>query len=86
MILPQTVASSSAKEWERERPKVCNSYILARFQSLCKMFRINIILQKRECLMWIFRTWTTTRDGRRIYAKDYGKRAFRIWIGPGRRD
>ena len=30
--------------------------------------------------MWIFRTWTTTRDGERIYAKDYGKRAFRIWV------
>lgn len=31
--------------------------------------------------MWIFRTWITTRDGSRIYAKDYGKRAFRIWVG-----
>lgn len=31
--------------------------------------------------MYIFRTWTTTRDGTRIYAKDYGKKAFRIWIG-----
>lgn len=30
--------------------------------------------------MWIFRAWTTTRDGQRIYARDYGKRAFRIWI------
>lgn len=30
--------------------------------------------------MWIFRAWTTTRDGERIYAKDYGKRAFRIWV------
>ena len=30
--------------------------------------------------MWIFRTWTTTRDGVRIYAKDYGKRAFRLWV------
>lgn len=35
--------------------------------------------------MWIFRAWTTTRDGERIYAKDYGKRAFRIWIGPGKK-
>lgn len=26
----------------------------------------------------IFRPWITTRDGRRIYAKDYGLRAFRI--------
>ena len=31
--------------------------------------------------MWIFRAWTTTRDGERIYAKDYGKRAFRIFVG-----
>lgn len=30
--------------------------------------------------MWIFRTWVTTKSGERIYAKDYGKRAFRIWI------
>ena len=26
----------------------------------------------------------TLKDGTKIYAKDYGKRAFRIWIGPGR--
>ena len=30
--------------------------------------------------MYIFRTWITTKDGTRIYAKDYGKKAFRIWI------
>lgn len=30
--------------------------------------------------MYIFVAWTTTRDGERIYAKDYGKRAFRIWV------
>lgn len=28
---------------------------------------------------YIFRAWTTVK-GHRIYAKDYGKRAFRIWI------
>ena len=28
--------------------------------------------------MYIFRTWTTTKDGEKIYAKDYGKKAFRI--------
>ncbi len=33
--------------------------------------------------MYIFRAWITTKDGTKIYAKDYGKRAFRIWIGPG---
>ncbi len=30
--------------------------------------------------MFIFRAWITTKDGVRIYAKDYGKRAFKIWI------
>ena len=30
--------------------------------------------------MYIFRAWITTKDGVRIYAKDYGKRAFRIWV------
>lgn len=30
--------------------------------------------------MWIFRTWITTKSGERIYARDYGKRAFRIWV------
>lgn len=30
--------------------------------------------------MWIFRSWITTKNGDRIYAKDYGKRAFRIWV------
>lgn len=30
--------------------------------------------------MWIFRAWMTTRDGERIYAKNYGKKAFRIWV------
>ena len=32
--------------------------------------------------MWIFRASRRTKDGTRIYAKDYGKRAFRIWVGP----
>lgn len=35
--------------------------------------------------MLIFRAWTTTRDGVRIYAKDYGKRAFPIWVGKGKK-
>lgn len=30
--------------------------------------------------MYIFRAWITTRDGTRIYARDYGLRAFRIWV------
>ncbi len=34
--------------------------------------------------MYIFRASMTTKDGTKIYAKDRGKRAFRIWIGPGK--
>lgn len=33
--------------------------------------------------MYIFRT-SMTVNGIKIYAKDYGKKAFRIWIGPGK--
>ena len=29
---------------------------------------------------FIWRPWTTTRDGRRIYARAYGKKAFRIEV------
>lgn len=29
--------------------------------------------------MYIFRTWIT-RNGIRLYAKDYGKKAFRFWV------
>lgn len=29
---------------------------------------------------YIFRAWRTDKDGNRIYAKTYGKRAFKIWI------
>ena len=28
----------------------------------------------------IWRPWITTRDGRRIYARAYGKKAFRIEV------
>lgn len=34
--------------------------------------------------MYILRASKTNKDGTKIYAKDYGKRAFRIWIGPGK--
>lgn len=33
--------------------------------------------------MYIFRTCITTKDGTKLYAKDYGKRAFCIWVGHG---
>lgn len=29
---------------------------------------------------YIFRAWRTDKDGNRVYAKTYGKRAFKIWI------
>ncbi len=29
---------------------------------------------------WIFRPWRTLPDGRRIYAKQYGKRAFALLV------
>ncbi len=31
--------------------------------------------------MYILRASITKKDGTKIYAKDYGKRAFKIWIG-----
>lgn len=33
--------------------------------------------------MYILRASMTKKDGTKIYARDYGKKAFRIWIGPG---
>lgn len=30
--------------------------------------------------MFIYRAFITRKDGSRIYAKSYGKRAFKIWI------
>lgn len=33
--------------------------------------------------MYILRASRTLKDGTKIYARDYGKKAFRIWIGPG---
>lgn len=34
--------------------------------------------------MYIFRASITLKDGTKIYARDYGKKAFRIWIGPSK--
>ena len=33
--------------------------------------------------MYIFRASRKLPDGTKIYARDYGKRGFPIWIGPG---
>ena len=33
--------------------------------------------------MYILRSSKKLKDGTVIYARDYGKRAFPIWIGPG---
>lgn len=41
------------------------------------------LIAKGGRFMYIFRAWITRKDGTRDYAKDHGKRAFRIWIGPG---
>lgn len=30
--------------------------------------------------MYIYTAYITLKDGTRIYARDYGKRAFRIWV------
>ena len=57
------------------------------FRSHLKCNTLVILLQvkiaKESDFMYIFRTWITTKDGEKIYAKNYGKRAFRIWVGPG---
>ena len=29
---------------------------------------------------YIFRAWIHLKNGTKIYARDYGKRAFKIWI------
>lgn len=33
--------------------------------------------------MYIFRTWKIGPNGEKMYAKDYGYRAWRFWVGPG---
>lgn len=33
--------------------------------------------------MYIIRASITLKDGTKIYARDYGKRGFPIWIGSG---
>ncbi len=33
-----------------------------------------------ECGYYIYTKYITLKDGTRIYAEQYGKRAFRIWV------
>lgn len=33
---------------------------------------------------FILRAWRTGKDGKRIYARDYGKRAFKIYLTSGK--
>lgn len=40
----------------------------------------------RDDRRYIYRPWITLPDGTRIYAKNYGKRAFRIPVDDGRDD
>lgn len=40
-------------------------------------------IAKGESLMYIIRASRKLPDGTVIYARDYGKRGFPIWIGPG---
>lgn len=49
-----------------------------KFEYNISIIFFQVCLKKGEDRMYIFRTWTTTKDGKRIYARDYGKRAFRI--------
>lgn len=40
-------------------------------------------IAKGESFMYIIRASRKLPDGTVIYARDYGKRGFPIWIGPG---
>lgn len=57
--------------------------ILRRFKYNTLVILLQVKIAKEGDSMYILRASTTTKDGTKIYAKDYGKRAFRIWVGPG---
>lgn len=57
--------------------------ILSRFKYNTLVILLQVKFAKEVDYMYIFRAWITTKDGEKIYAKTYGKRAFRIWVGPG---
>ena len=45
---------------------------------------LQVKIAKGGSAMYIFRASITTKDGQKIYAKrSWGKKAFRIWVGPG---
>lgn len=46
-------------------------------------FLWQVKLRKERIRMYIFRASRKLPDGTKIYARDYGKRCFPIWIGPG---
>lgn len=49
------------------------------FNNNIDMVLLQRFFGKERCFMYIFRAWIT-RNGIRIYAKDYGKKAFRFWV------
>lgn len=67
------VESVATINWVINRSRQSNYNIAA------SLFQVNFA--KGGMLMYILRASITTKDGNKIYARDYGKRAFRIWIG-----
>ncbi len=57
--------------------------LLGRFKYNTLVMLLQAIIAKEVDIMYIFRAWITTKDGTKVYAKTYGKKAFRIWVGPG---
>lgn len=72
-------------------PGHCQHIIAVRlvYIHVCKLDYITaVILWQVFCwedgeLMYILRASFTDKNGVKHYAKEYGKRAFKIWIGPG---
>ena len=85
MVLPQTEATSSAKEHKCDRPRYVTQIYSSTFFIPLQDFT-QIFSCKGGSSMWIFRAWKTTKDGKRIYAKAYGLKAFPIWIDDDSKD
>lgn len=79
MVLPQTEATSSAKEHKCDRPRYVTQIYSSTFFIPLQDFT-QIFSCKGGSFMWIYRPWITTKDGKRLYARNYGKKAFRIWV------